>query len=128
MTTTRAARLARVRGAVDREHGEPIRVLPKIVGDFGRTDDPDRAAFDAVGVPIVAAASERNLSGGRALGWTAQVAVQPVALAVDPVAWPAAPTVVVGDAVELVARSVTFEVARVDRDGRSRLVWSLART
>lgn len=113
MTSTREARLARVRGAVDREHAEPIRVLPTRPGDFGAIDDPDRVAFDAVAIPIVSEASERNLSGGRAI---------------DPAAWPLAPSVRVGDAVVLVDRDATFEVARVDRDGRSRLVWRLSRT
>ncbi len=128
MTSLRAARLARVRGAVDREHGEPVRIEPKILGEFGRADDPARPAFDAVGVPIVSTGTQRNLSGGRAMDWTAQVGVQAVALAIDASAWPRAGTVGVGDAVLFTERGAAFEVVRIDRDGRSRLLWRLGRT
>lgn len=125
MSTVRADRLARVRRAVDREHAEPIRVEPQIVGDFGATLDPDRPAFDAEAVPVTARGADRNLSGGNTIDWTARIAGQGLTLAVDPVRWPAASSVRIGDIVSLTDRDTRFEVARVDPNGRARLMWSL---
>lgn len=125
MSTVRDGRLARVRRAVDREHAEPIRVEPQLVGDFGAAADPARPAFDAEAVPVTGSGADRNLSGGKALDWTARVAGQGMTLAVDPSRWPAAASVRAGDLVTLGDRGTRFEVARVDPNGRSRLMWSL---
>jgi hypothetical protein len=125
MTTIRDDRLARLRGAVDRELAEAIRVEPQIAGDFGSMADPARPAFEAAAVPRTGAGGDRNLSGGRAMDWTARVATQVFAVAIDATAWPRAATVRTGDRVVLTERGTAFEVARVDPHGRSRLVWSL---
>ncbi len=117
------SRLSRLREAVDRGLGEPIAVTPQILGDEYSSPDPARPPFNAV--VVIRAESGRDTK--MFPGGNARIAMQGVAIHVDPEAYPAALSVKAGDRIAAPDRSASFEVSRVDSLGRSRLVWEVIR-
>jgi hypothetical protein len=60
------------------------------------------------------------------MDWSARLPTQPMQIRIDALTYPAAAAVVIGDRVDLLDRGLAFEVARVDPNGRTRLIWSLS--
>lgn len=121
-------RLALVRGAVDRELGEAVRVTPMRADSqySAAAPDPARAAFDVTAVLQVGEGDETNLDGGRARSWRAQIPRGEAEVHVDPVRFPGVRDVAQGDRIEALDRgSIAFEVARIDRRRRNRLTLRL---
>lgn len=128
MPATWQDRLARVRGAVDRELGEAVRVTPMRSASEYTAPSPDstRPVFDVTAVLQVGEGDETNLDGSRARSWRAQIPTGQAELHVDPVRFPAILDVAQGDRIEALDRSsVPFEVARIDRRRRNRITLRL---
>jgi hypothetical protein len=121
------ARLPRVREINDRFHGEAVRLLPMREDAYaGAVEDTDRQAVDLVAVLRVGAGGDANLNGSNEAAWSARVPVFPATLHVDTDRYPLAGTVGRGDHILALDRDqVRFEVARIDRRQRSRLVLQL---
>jgi hypothetical protein len=107
--------------------GEDAKVMPGNMGDERWEADPSRPAFDVIIHPVFSTGDETSLAGGRTNGWMARLAIGPASVEVDFIAYPAALSTKAKDRLTLTARNATFEIARVDRQGRDRLVWSLVR-
>lgn len=128
MPATWQDRLARVRGAVDRELGETVRIIPMRAASQYATASPDpaRAAFDVVAVLQIGEGDETNLGGGLARSWKARIPVGKAEAHVDPLRSPAVLAVLQGDRIEAAERgSAAFEVSRVDRTRRNRITLRL---
>lgn len=107
--------------------GEEVVVTPGSMGDERWQADPERPAFDAIVHPVFSAGDETSLAGGRTSAWMARLAVGPASVEVDFTAYPAALSARTKDRLTLTARNAIFEINRVDRQGRNRLVWSLVK-
>lgn len=107
--------------------GEEVQVTPGIMGDERWQADPSRAAFAAIVHPLFSPGDDSSLAGSKGGAWMARIAVGPASVEVDFVAYPDAISVRRKDRVTLTQRGETFEIDRVDRQGRGRLVWSLVR-
>jgi len=107
--------------------GEEAKVKPGNMGDERWEADPARQAFDVVVHPVFSAGDEASLAGGRTNGWMARLAIGPASVEVDFKAYPEALSAKAKDRLTLTARNATFEINRVDRQGRDRLVWSLVK-
>ena len=107
--------------------GEEVVVTPGSMGDEHWQADPTRPAFGAIIHPVFAAGDEASLAGGRSGGWMARISVGPASVEIDFFAYPQALAVRPKDRLTMPARNTTFEINRIDRQGRDRLVWSLVR-
>ncbi len=107
--------------------GEEAVVTPGSMGDERWQADPTRPAFDTIVHPVFAAGDDASLAGSRSGGWMARIPIGPASVEVDFVAYPKALAVRPKDRLTLPARNTTFEINRIDRQGRDRLVWSLVR-
>lgn len=126
---TRDERLARVRQATDREHGEPVRITPMRTGNYGVGPDTDRTVFDVVAKVDVGEGKEVGLDGGTAQTFKARLPLNEAECLVDPAIYPAALTAKTGDRVTLLSPArltrTTYEIARIDRGQLSRLVFRM---
>lgn len=107
--------------------GEEVQVTPGTMGDERWEADPARPPFAAIVHPVFSAGDDSTLSGGKSGSWMARIAVGPASVEVDFTAYPEALGVRRKDRLTMPARGATFEIDRVDRQGRDRLVWSLVR-
>ncbi len=70
----RAERLARLHGAIDRQAGEPIRVVPYVAGGYVAGDaDPGRPVTDLVAVVTEVSKVARTLGTGNTTGHNADL-------------------------------------------------------
>lgn len=107
--------------------GEMVTITPGINGEGGWLADSARLPFEAIVHPVFGAGDSESVSGGRKAGWLSRVAIGPASIEIDIVAYPAARDVQVGDRIEASRRDASFEIDRIDRQGRDRHVWSLVR-
>jgi hypothetical protein len=107
--------------------GETVTVSPGINDEGGWRADPARAPFDTVVQSVSIVGGAESVGGGRKSGWMTRVAVGGVSVEIDVVAFPAASLAREGDHVEMPRRHARFEIEQIDRQGRSRHVWSLVK-
>lgn len=117
--------LAAVREIVDETLGEAITVTPWVQGDYVSGPDPARPPFDVTAVLVVGAGDEANLSGGSGTTWRLMIPVGSAELHVDPDRFPGMLGVRQGDRVTAPVRGQDFEVLRIDRGQKNRLVLRL---
>jgi hypothetical protein len=131
MATRFAALEARVSSRVDNMYGEPVRVQPRAVEDFGTESDPDRPAYEATGVAdfnpkIVQMKGVGRHDGDYAdiEGGAVHVSFHESKLPPDRNRWPKQ-----GDLLVLVDRTTdrAFRVVTVEPDGIGRMVCRCAR-
>ncbi|AXS39263.1 hypothetical protein [Breoghania sp. L-A4] len=122
-------RLAFARRAIDAEFGETFRVEPMRKSQYqGAVADPDRAPFTLEIAHLRNHGGEDDLGGAGSKSWSVLIAGGAAELHVDPDSYPLARTILKGDQIVALDRNSEprFEVARLDRDQRNRLVFQLA--
>jgi len=114
---------------IDEHLGERVRVVPMKSSQYsGGIADPDRDPFELVGQLGGPTASDINLAGNRNNTWDARVGIGETMFAVDPVRFPASLTAQKGDRAEVIDAhrvGVTYQIVRVDRGQKSRLIFDL---
>jgi hypothetical protein len=123
--SARADRLARVRAATDRRHGEKISVSPMASGGqwASPTGDPAREPFDVFGQVLVGAGGQAGFGQKADL----QIPDGKAEAYVDPAVWPKITTLKAGDIIRGEDHAGTeFEVERLDRHQLGRLVIRLS--
>lgn len=122
-------RLARVRKTLDTNFGDELRALPRAVSQYnGNVADTARAEFDFVALLKVGTGDTPNLEGGIKSSWKVRLPAGKAEMRVDADVYPAIETLKPGDQIRAKNRDdATFEIDRVDRNQRNRLVFQLTR-
>ena len=124
-------RLARVRQAVDANHGDTVRVTPTLRNSrdaqyLGATVDPSRPAFECIGILQVKGGDTSGRARPANEDDALRMPVGDIFLHVDPDTYPAILGVTNGDLIEALDRNgERFEVLRPDRRMRNRMVFRL---
>jgi hypothetical protein len=120
-------RLARVRQANDANFGEAFSATPTVRDQYvGSTPDPDRPAFSFTGILKVTDGERSGLARPANEDIENRPTVGDTILHVDPDTYPAIIGLTVGDVVSADDRGgVRYEISRVDRRMRNRLVFRL---
>lgn len=123
MTRSWQDRLARVRGAVDREIGETLVISRYVQNQYaGPVPDPNTPTITVIGVLEVGEGRDVNLAGGQKTSWKARIPAGEAEAHVDPETYPAIGTAKTGDRVKAADRpgEPEFEISRIDRNRRNR--------
>lgn len=122
-------RLARVRKTLDSNFGDEMRALPRAVSQYnGAVADATRAEFDFIALLKIGEGNSPNLQGGIRSTWKARLPAGSAEMRVDVTVYPLAETLKDGDHVRANNRDeAVFEINRIDRSQRNRLVFMLTR-
>jgi len=109
-----------------RQFGEPARLRPQLIKDFGCRVDPDRPSVDLVAILHVGDFVSHTPFGGARNSFS-YVESQPLTLFVDG-ADPVARQARLGDLVDLTARQATFKITSInDRKSPVFVAWEVSR-
>ncbi len=120
--------LAGLRQVVDANLGERFKVEPMLTGQYGSGPDPARPVFDIEQAHLRVAGGQDDLGGIGSRSWSTLLAGGEAEIHIDPEIYPSATSLRKGDQITALNRAgePRFEVSRLDRDQKSRLVIQLS--